>query len=423
MRKGRTNLSEKTGIKKGLRCHICTGCGLCPGVTPKGSAAGNLHVLDEDALLGRRCPIQGGGKRLAAADIGTTTVAMLLYAEDGSVADRFLAVNPQTAFGADVISRIRAAQENAAAEKMRMMILETLERGIRRFQGKLAPEETMFLVLAANTTMTYLLRGLDTSELGHAPFRASHLDAVQTRVGEVPCFVFPGMSAFVGGDITAGIYACGMAESEELTLFIDLGTNGEMVLGNSRRRIACATAAGPAFEGGVNRGIWGADMISFLATLRRQDVLDETGLLADPYFEKGIRIGNVTVTKESVRSVQLAKGAIAAGMEILLAKYGIAPEQVDRVVLAGGFGYYLNPCDAAEIGLLPVKLAEKTVSGGNTVLTGDLLAGREILGGRACGEMAEELKHIASQTETLNLAAEPEFEKSYIRLINLRKTV
>lgn len=416
-------MSENMGTKKGLRCHICTGCGLCPGIAPKGIAAGKLHVLDEDALLGERRPLPGRGRRLAVADIGTTTVAMLLYTEDGSVADRFSAVNPQTAYGADVISRIRAAQGKTAAEEMRRMVLDVLERGLRRFQRKLKEGEILLLVLAANTTMNYLLMGWNTEELGHAPFRASHLKAAETRIGEVPCFVFPGMSAFVGGDITAGMYACGMARSEALTLLIDLGTNGEMVLGNRRRRIACATAAGPAFEGGVNRGVWGADMVSLLANLREREILDETGLLAEPYFEKGIRIGNVMVTKEAVRSVQLAKAAIAAGIDILLAKYGITAEQVDRVVLAGGFGYYLNPGHAAEIGLLPGRLTVKTVSGGNTVLTGGLLAGRELLGGRTLPEMAEELEQIASETEVLNLAEEQAFEKSYICQINLKKTV
>lgn len=423
MTRGRTGLSEEIRIKKGLRCHICTGCGLCPGITPGGSSAGNLHVLDEDALLGERQSLPAGEIRLAVADIGTTTVAMLLYEKDGSVADRFVAVNPQTVYGADVISRIQAAGDRAVAEKMREMILDILRQGLGRFAQKLAPDEKLQLFLAANTTMTYLLTGQDTSELGHAPFHASHLSAVQTKVEDIPCFVFPGMSAFVGGDITAGIYACGMARKEELTLFIDLGTNGEMVLGNRHRRIACATAAGPAFEGGVNRGIWGADMVNFLATLRKRGIVDETGLMADPYFDCGIRIGNVRVTKEAVRSVQLAKGAVAAGVEVLLDKYGITAEQVDRVVLAGGFGYYLKPEDAAEIGLLPERLAKKALSGGNTVLSGGLAAGREFLSGRTVQNIAGVLEQLASETEIVNLAEEPSFEKYYIRLINLKKTV
>ncbi len=412
-------MSEDQKKKKGLRCLICTGCGLCPGITPTGSAAGNVRVLDEDALLGESRPLPGKNSYLAVADIGTTTVAMLLYGPEGKAEDRYLALNPQSVYGADVISRIRAAQDGHKAEQMREMIRELLEKGIARFRKKIGEDASLSMTLAANTTETYLLMGWDTKELGAAPFSASRLKAVQTDMAGVPCFVFPGMSAFVGGDITAGVHACGMAEREDITLLIDLGTNGEMVLGNRHRRIACATAAGPAFEGGASRGIWGADMISFLAALKKEGILDETGLLAEPFFEKGVRIGNVLVTKEAVRSVQLAKGAIAAGITILLRKYGITADRVDRVVLAGGFGYYLKPEDAAEIGLIPAALSGKSLSGGNTVLSGGLKAGRELLA--EGGDIAGRLEEITSETEVINLAKEAEFQEAYIRSLNLEK--
>lgn len=403
--------------KKGLRCQICTGCGLCPGITPEGSMAGGLRVLAEDAVLGMRLPIKGA-RRLAVADVGTTTVAMLLYAGDGSVEERFVAVNPQTGYGADVISRIRAAEDRNAAKDMQDQILQVLGQGLARFQGRLKEGEELFLVLAANTTMTYLLMGWDPAELGHAPFQAARLDSVETKVCGVPCFVFPGLSAFVGGDIVAGIYACGMCE-KGLTLLLDLGTNGEIVLGNSEKRIACATAAGPAFEGGVNRGIWGADMISLLARLHREGILDETGLLAEPYFADGIRIGNVRVTKEAVRSVQLAKGAIAAGIETLLQHFGANAKEIERVVLAGGFGYYLQPGAAADIGLFPKGLAERTVTGGNTALSGALLAGRYILAGGTCQSFDKLLQGTVLRTEVLNLAEDPGFEQRYLSRLTL----
>lgn len=411
------NKLKEEVARRGLRCQICTGCGLCPGITPAGAAAGSLHVLAEDALLGERIPLQGS-RRLAVADIGTTTVAMLLYHSDGSVADRYVAVNPQTAYGADVLSRIRAAEDPEAAADMRRQVQQVLAQGLRRFAGLLESGEELYLVLAANTTMTYLLMGWNPSELGKAPFQASHLSGAETELGGVPCFVFPGLSAFVGGDIAAGIHACGMCRREGITLLLDLGTNGEIVLGNRERRIACATAAGPAFEGGVNRGIWGADMISLLARLLEEGLLEDTGLLAEAYFEKGIRIGNVTVTQEAVRSVQLAKGAIAAGVRILLDRYGVGPESVERVVLAGGFGYYLRPEAAARIGLLPKQLAEKAAAGGNTALSGALLAGRRILlEGRTEG-VREELRETVLRTEVLNLAEEPEFGELYMSMIN-----
>ena len=412
------HITENSAVsKKGLRCQICTGCGLCPGITPEGGTAGGLRVLAEDALLGMRLPIKSA-RRLAVADVGTTTVAMLLYASDGSVEEQFVAVNPQTCYGADVISRIRAAEDRSAAKDMQDQILQILGQGLARFQGRLKEGEELFLVLVANTTMTYLLMGWDPAELGRAPFQATRLDSVETIVCGVPCFVFPRLSAFVGGDIVAGIYACGMCE-KGLTLLLDLGTNGEIVLGNSEKRIACATAAGPAFEGGVNKGIWGADMISLLARLRREGVLDETGLLAEPYFTEGIRIGNVRVTKEAVRSVQLAKGAIAAGIETLLKRFGADVEEIERVVLAGGFGYYLQAGSAADIGLFPRGLADRTVTGGNTALSGALMAGRYILTGGTCRGFDKQLKETVLRTEVLNLAEDPGFEQRYLNRLAL----
>lgn len=406
--------------RRGLRCRICTGCGLCPGVTAQGGQTEGLHVLTEDALLGEKLPLNGAGRRLAVADIGTTTIAMLLYREDGTVEDRYMSVNPQTVYGADVLSRILAAESASNAADMKNKVRGVLKQGIARFQKKLAEGERLELVLAANTTMTYLLNGLDTGELGHAPFHAQHLEPLHLELEGTPCFVFPGFSAFVGGDIAAGAYACKTAEREEVTLLIDLGTNGEMVLGNNHKRIACATAAGPAFEGGANRGVWGADMISLLAVLRREGILDETGLLSGEFFEKGIRAGNVLVTMESVRSVQLAKAAIAAGIEVLLGRYGISASQVDRVVLAGGFGYYLKPEAAAEIGLLPSVLAQKTFTGGNTALSGCLRAGRLLFSdGEAV--LCRQLKDIIEGTQIVNLAEEPDFNEIYVGKMNITK--
>lgn len=413
--------SGKSGIRKGLRCQVCTGCGLCPGVTGQDTASGKLHILAE-LPGGARHPLPEG-KRLAVADIGTTTIAMLLYGADGAVQERFLAVNPQTLYGADVISRIRAAEEKSAADRMREQVRSVLESGLERFLRHLGTEEELLLVLAANTTESYLLMGWDTSGLGRAPFRVAHKEAVRTAIGGVPAFLFPCLSAFVGGDIVADLYGCGMAEREELTLLVDLGTNGEIVLGNKDRRIACSTAAGPAFEGGVSKGIWGADMVKLLALLRRKGLLTADGLLAGRYFETGIRVGNVCVTQQAVRTVQLAKAAVAAGIGILLDAYGVSGNEVDRVILAGGFGYYLNPADAARIGLLPEALAKKAAAGGNLVLAGAKRAGEILLHGEAGngqmnvsgeGRLLRELSELKKDTETIDLAAEEAFAERYL---------
>ena len=404
---------------RGTKCQVCTGCGRC---------AGMYSVVSDQRLWQEKQPIpHTGQERLVTADLGTTTIAMQLYNWDGGVETDFACVNPQIRFGADVLSRIRAAQDPSAAEQMCREVREKLESGLRAFRMHLAPEETMRMVLAGNTTMIYLLLGYDPAELGRAPFAAGHLETEETQIGGVPCLIFPGLSAFVGGDIAAGMYACGMAEKSELTLLIDLGTNGEMVLGNRDRRIACSTAAGPAFAGGVNRGVWGSDMIHLLARLRQEQILDETGLLSDEYFENGILIESVRVTQESIRAIQLAKGAIGAGIRILMRAYGLGEnwQAVDRVILAGGFGYYLRPEDAAVTGLLPPALVSKTAAGGNTALAGALRLGRRLWAQDAFGNAQDYRKELPdilgiSGTEILNLAKHPDFQELYIENMNLQ---
>ncbi len=348
---------------------------------------------------------------MVTVDIGTTTVAMQLCGADGVVKDFFLVVNPQIKYGADVLSRVLAAEESAKAAEMKQMIREVIIQGLNRFREKLPKNKKLRMVLAANTTMVYLLMGYHTAELGKAPFAARHLEELRIDFEGVPCYVFPGLSAFVGGDIVAGMYACELAERKELTLLIDLGTNGEMVLGNAKKRLACSTAAGPAFEGGATRGVWGADMISLLAQLLQEGIVDETGLLADEYFEKGVLIGDVRVTQQTIRTVQLAKAAIAAGIHILVREYGITLQNIDRVILAGGFGYYLKPQAAAVIGLLPKELVSKTMAGGNTAL-----AGARRLGSRK-GE--SDFRRITLlQTKVLNIAEMRDFDKLYLEHIN-----
>ncbi len=467
-------------IFRGTRCQICTGCGRCSGgngipVVAGGGqdgitvlAGGGLTAFWQDRIRSykEKRLIDGGvwahqglqapqglqpekkGKEgwLVAVDIGTTTIAMVLYDRGGQERDRFVTVNPQAEYGADVISRIEAAQDASNAARMQESVRAVLEEGIARFRksweadasGEAKEEEdhreisgagadSARMIIAANTTMMYLLAGWDTQELGHAPFHASHLGIAHMCIAGLPTTLLPGLSAFVGADVLAGMYACRMAEQEEITLLVDLGTNGELVLGNRDRRIACATAAGPAFEGGATKGIWGADMVSLLARLLREGILDETGLLPEPYFEGGIRIGNVRITQQHIRQFQAAKAAIAAGIRTLTELYGLtAPEQIDRIVLAGGFGYYLKAEDAARLGLLPKALTPRVISGGNTALTGILRFGfREILSGEE-GSVPEKkaeskLKEIADGTEIVNLANVPLFQEYYLDAMYLKE--
>lgn len=405
----------------GTRCQVCTGCGRCIGKDLRVVMTSEMAAKAAGTSKAVKKPLHSScGERLVTADIGTTTIALQLYDENGHVTTDYACVNPQVRFGTDVISRIRAAQQPENREQMRSEVRAKLVEALECFHSYLGSEETMRMVLAGNTTMIYLLMGFDSEELGSAPFTATHLEGleieIETRYGTVPCTIFPGLSAFVGGDIVSGMYACGMHEQEEITLLVDLGTNGEMVLGNRHRRIACATAAGPAFEGGVNRGVWGADMVHLLARLRQEDIVDETGLLEDAYFDEGVLIGDVRVTQEAIRAIQLAKGAIRAGIDILMKEYGLKDgERIARVVLAGGFGYYLNPEDAARIGLLPDTLARKAIAGGNTALAGALRLGRELLARKVSGADFADI----GGTEIINLAKHPDFEKLYLEHMNL----
>lgn len=401
-----------TAEKKGTRCLICTGCGRCPGVIR------GMQVVTDKLELPPLSLQNTDGRRLMTVDIGTTTIAMQLYDMSGKVVDSFPGVNPQVSYGADVLSRIEAAKDPVKAADMQQKVRDFIEKGVQRFSKKLQPGERLQMVIAANTTMVYLLMRWDPAELGKAPFTVSHIGAVETEIAGVPCHIIPGLSAFVGGDITAGILASEMTEREEITLLIDLGTNGEMALGNRDKLYACATAAGPAFEGGANRGIWGADMVRLLQKLLEEGLMDRQGLLKEPYFTRGVRIGDVLVTKESVRAVQLAKGAIAAGIEILTESYGIRLTEISRVVLAGGFGYYLDPRAAAAIGLLPKELVDRTVTGGNTALSGAAFVGSRFLLGKKAEALDDLQKKENLQITILNLAEQPEFAETFLNKIN-----
>ena len=375
---------EKGQLPAGRRCQICVGCGRCPGVgRALGPGRNAMKVVTESCITERgRLPGDLEGWQMAAADIGTTTIAMELLGPEGEVKDSFVTCNPQGEYGADVLSRITCAGDPAVRGRLQDQVRGALLQGAERFLRSVGQKERLVVFAAANTTMSYLFMGWDPGELGRAPFHAGHLSGGGTWLSpRIYVLLLPGLSAFVGGDIWAGIRALRMEEKEELQLLVDLGTNGEIVLGNCDGLTACATAAGPAFEGGPNKGIWGADMVSYAAGLLDRALVDETGLLSEPYFSTGIRVGDVLITQASLRALQCAKAAILAGIRILMETRGIGAESIERVVLAGGFGYYLDPAAAGRIGLIPESLQGKAQAGGNTAL-----AGAGFLGGKWISE-------------------------------------
>lgn len=359
----------------------------------------------------------------AAADIGTTTVVMQLAdVLTGGVLETVKFMNPQRCYGLDVLSRIEAAVFHG--EDMQKRIWQGIMQGMKSLStegGELpVPSvEPELLCITGNTAMLHILMGYDTDGLGKSPFTPVSVEETETVSGGVRILVMPGVSAFVGADVAAGILATGMQESEKISLLIDLGTNGEMALGNRDRILACATAAGPAFEGGAEQGIYGADILAAIAYLLDKGMIGESGYMEDPQTCT-CQGKQVMITLEKVREIQLAKAAIRAGIELLIQKYGLSSyEQIDTVYLAGGFGFFLSDYAAVRTGLLPEELGDRIRAVGNSALAGALRYGRNHLIQKA----ESSARHLldTERIESFNLAEEKEFQDTYIEYMNFPK--
>lgn len=366
-----------------------------------------------------RMPEQEQGYFIAA-DIGTTTLVMEKRRKcDGSVIAVYRGVNAQRSCGADVLTRMEAAL-SGRAEMLSRLIRTQLEEGISRLSEEGGAVD--FMVIAANTTMVHLLMGYDVKGLSQAPFIPETLDEIQTEIGGIRTYIMPGISAFVGGDIVAGLKGVEFLRENTLKtgmggykLFVDLGTNAELVLYTDEGGICCATAAGPAFDGDAGTGFFGSDMIAVMANLLGEGIIDETGTLDDAHFDRGVDVpvkgGIMHVSQNQIRNLQLAKAAVRGGIEVLLQKQHLSASQIDQVYLAGGFGYYLDVHAAVQIGLLPEELEQKTIACGNTALSGATVYGYQILTGVE--------RNLSVRLKAINLAEEPMFTESYVNYINL----
>ncbi|MBS6398035.1 MAG: DUF4445 domain-containing protein [Clostridiales bacterium] len=388
-----------------------------------------------------------------AVDIGTTTLAMQrIGLEDGSVSDTWTGVNHQRAYGADVIARIGAACRGDL-DHLRTAICRDLETGIcTLLQRSECPEKLKKVSITGNTVMLHLLRGYDCSRLGKAPFIPEHLEGEAHLLPEllggglpaVLAELLPGIAAFVGADITAGLYACDFDRTEELCMLIDLGTNGEMAVGNCHGILCTSTAAGPAFEGGniscgmgslpgaIQRveihdgscrvetilkrpvqGICGTGVLEAAAELYKNDLMDAYGKLEEPYFEEGFLLAKlpdgkkVCLTQKDIREIQLAKAAIRAGIETLLLESGHAAEEVEHVCLAGGFGFYLDLEKAFVTGLFPEAFRGKIRTVGNSALSGCV----RYLTDPEGRERMEQIRKLCRETD---LSSSAEFQEFYM---------
>ena len=319
----------------------------------------------------------------AAFDIGTTSIqAQLVDLHTGQTLDTFSGLNDQRVFGADVISRISAAQ-NGKLDGLFSAINNQVKNILESFTQKLNLSGIEKCAVSGNTAMLHIFCRADPSSMGTAPYtplflKERHFSGKELSLPAENITVLPGISAFVGADITAGLVFVDIMGKGEDALFVDLGTNGEIaVWKNSEKRLfCCSTAAGPCFEEADSCGLRASDFIDAVAEMRRQNVIDETGALADNFSQTGFSLaGEKIITQKDVRHFQLAKSAIFSGVKTICRTAGIEIKNLGTAYVAGGLGFSLNPQNAAAVGLLPKEFAGesaavRTVICGNTSLQG-----------------------------------------------------
>jgi len=363
----------------------CNGCGRCGRFQA-------VRALDE--YLPAHVSFEERSGFGLAVDLGTTTIAMeLIDLSSGLSIAKAGFANPQRVYGADVISRVSAAGQGHAGELRGLVCNAITAQANDLCSGKKITD----CVISGNTTMMYLLLGYDPACLGAFPFETKtrlkeNYSWQEIFGGEMNCpaFIIPWISAFVGGDVVAGLL---IAPKAERFLLVDLGTNGEIALYRGGGYSCTAAAAGPAFEG-MRAGLCGSEVLDIIARLRRERVIDETGLLQ----------GDAPFTQQEIREVQLAKAAVRAGIEILLDEAG--RPVLDAVYLCGGFGQALDPESAVEIGLFPEELRGKITALGNASLAG---AARLL---RSPGARKEISMILAARHR--NLSAHPDFFRYFM---------
>lgn len=385
----------------------------------------------------------GQNRYCLAFDIGTTTVvAYLLDGYTGELLARSSSLNPQAQFGADVISRIQYVLDGKADDLTDCIrtTLSQLTMDVSKSAG-IDPKEITVASIVGNTAMHHLLLGIDPKPLVTPPYMPNVYEALAIPASELlpiggTLHILPNIAGFVGGDTVGCMAATRFDKLDELTLMIDIGTNGEMVLGDKTRRIACSTAAGPAFEGakiscgmrgttgavdhvwlendkiqyhviGNNKalGLCGSGLLDLIAVLLEIGIIDESGAMKESTYR--LADTDVILTQKDVREVQLAKAAIRAGIELLALRFGVKVNDIQKVYLAGAFGNYLDPASACRIGMIPPCLEDRIHAIGNAAGEGAKLCALS----KAAFEYA---KVLAKDTEFLELASLAQFQDYYV---------
>ncbi|MCX6639918.1 MAG: ASKHA domain-containing protein [bacterium] len=387
-----------------------------------------------------------------AVDVGTTIIAV--YVVDflrGEIIHQLSFLNPQHQFGGDVMTRLEHAKSPSNLDQLVGSLRRSISDSIQVISDHFGFDRSVFnsLLLVGNTAMTHFLMGSAGAGLEKAPFKSpfedlGFLDISPEYFGldaEVECAICPIIRGFIGGDITAGIIAADLDRCIQNKLFIDLGTNGEIVLAAQGELWATSTAAGPAFEGvglqsgmpalkgaiegfseqglpyviggGEPRGICGSGYISAFSRMLKLGIMDETGLIEKnkqacrewyPLLDQN---GAIKVAQADVRKFQLAKGAIAAGIDILCSEADIKPIELDEVMITGSFGNRIDPAATMVVGLIPNLPLEKIVTLDNAAGRGALLCLAEV-------ENRKRAVALQSKVKIVNLGGHPEFQDAFI---------
>ncbi|WP_315169259.1 ASKHA domain-containing protein [Metaclostridioides mangenotii] len=418
-------------------------------------------IVFEEELLN----IDKNKKRIlgVSIDIGTTGISYyLIDLESGDIIDKFSSLNPQTKYGSDVLTRITFCMENSnGAELLQELIVEEINLSIKTLASRcnLALDDIYHITVAANTTMMHLLLGISPKSLAKSPYRPVFLETKDTKATnlgiktneEAILSIVPAASAYIGGDILAGIIALDLPKYDG-AVFIDIGTNGELAALKDGKIICTSTAAGPALEGmniecgcraekgaiesfsidedyNMNyetisdskaKGICGSGLIDIAASLVNRNILTKTGRwnknlderISDRLKDKKFYItDDVYISQKDIRQIQLAKGAISTGVVMMLKEIDLKLEEVSKVFIAGAFGFHINPDSIRSIGLIPKEVKTDIEFLGNTSLEGARLAliNRECLKG---------LHNLNGDTEVLELSLKPEFQEEFIRQLN-----
>lgn len=412
-----------------------------------------------------------------AIDIGTTTVwGQLLNLNNGEVLSQAAEYNSQIGYGEDVISRIAYAQKGEGLKKMKDLVVSTINGIIKQLlkQHRVPVNSISQMTVAANTTMTHLFLGIEPRFIREAPYTPpmNYIPLIRAKeLGidldeKVRVYLFPSIASYVGGDIIAGVMGSGMSRQDKLTLYIDLGTNGEIVVGNSEWLTCAACSAGPAFEGGgikhgmratrgaiedfsINPttfepmiltvgmvkplGICGSGLINIVAGLMEACVLEQNGKFKQDVKTDRVRAGedgmeyvlawaadtqigrDIVITEVDIDNLIRAKGAMYAGYVTLLNEVGLTMEDLEQVMIAGGFGNYINIEKAITIGLLPDLPIDQFKFIGN----GSLLGARLICFSNV---LRTEVKRIFVKITNIELSENVSFMNNYIAALFLPHT-